>query len=169
MSIDALIGRLQAAAEALRGDGYLDSNKVSFIALRPSGDGVERVEIISSAYRQIEMMKRGLVGPLPAPIPYSPKYLRWRIRKGLGSTPTWTLVRKGILYRSLGYFVRGGELYVEYDSSRKAAVRYLSQRAGFNVLDIPGDMAAEMAKAVHALRLQRFVEAIRGGYGQGER
>jgi len=169
VSIDALIGRLREAVKALRGDGYLDTNKVSFIALSRSGGSVERVEIVSSAYRQIEMMKRGLVGPLPAPIPYSPRYLRWRIRKGLGSTPTWTLVRRGVLYRSLGYFVKGGELYVEYDTARKNAVRYLSQRAGFNVLDVPKPMLAEMAKAMHAVRLQRFVDAIRGSYGEGKR
>jgi len=167
VTIDALIERLQNAVQALRGEGTIDTSKVSFIALRPSGDVVERVEIISSAYRQIELFKKGLVGPAPAPIPYSPKYLKWRIKKGLGSTPSWTLVARGILYRSMGYFVRDGELYVEYDKSRKKAVDVLSRRVGFHILAITNDAAIEMSKAINAIRLKRFVEALRGEDGQG--
>jgi hypothetical protein len=164
--IDDLILRLEKAAAALRGDGYLDLAKVSFLALADDGERVERIEIVSSAHRQIEMFKRGLVGAKPAPVPYSPKYLKWRISKGFPPTPTWTLVQRGVLYRSLGYYVRGGELYVEYDERRTNAVKYLSMRAGFHVLDVPKPHLKAMAAAMRAASLARFVMIMRGKYGQ---
>jgi hypothetical protein len=163
--IDDLIARLEKAADALRGGGYIDVAPVSFFALADNGRRVERVEIVSSAYRQIEMFKRGLIGPKPAPVPYSPKYLRWRISKGFPSIPYWTLVNRGVLYKSLAYYVRGGELYVEYDVRRANAVKYLSLRAGFHVLDVPKPHIKSMAAALRAASLQRFVKIMRGAYG----
>jgi len=164
--IEALIRRLQDAVNALRGDGIPEIGVVSFKSLPPNGQRAEQVEIVSSAFRQIETMKRGLIGAKSAPIPYSERYLKWRIKKGLGSTPTWTLVRTGVLYRSLGYYVKGGELYVTYDRSRKAAVKYLSQRAGFHVLDISRANLVEMAARIQARRLLNFINILRRGYGK---
>ncbi len=76
----------------------------------------------------------------------------------------WTLVRTGVLYRSLGYYVKGGELYVEYDKSRKAVVKYLSQRAGFHVLDVSKNNLIEMAARVQARRLLNFIDILKKGY-----
>jgi hypothetical protein len=163
--IEALIRRLQDAVNALRGDGIPEIGVVSFKALPPNGQRAEEVEIVSSAFRQIETMKKGLIGAKSAPIPYSERYLKWRIKKGLGSTPTWTLVRTGVLYRSMGYYVKGGELYVIYDRSRRAAVKYLSQRAGFHVLDVSRVNLIEMAARIQARRLKTFIDIMRGRYG----
>jgi hypothetical protein len=162
--LEALIQRLQKAVNALKGEGIIEIGVVSFKALSPSSQVAEDVEILSSAYRQIETMKRGLIGYRSVPIPYSQRYLRWRIKKGLGSTPTWTLVRTGVLYRSMGYYVKGGELYVEYDKSRRLAVKYLSQRAGFHVLDVSKDNLIEMASRFQARRLMNFIQILKG-YG----
>jgi hypothetical protein len=164
--IEALIRRLEEAVSALRGDGIPEIGVVSFKALPPNGQKAEREEIVSSAFRQIETMKRGLIGPRSAPIPYSARYLKWRIKKGLGTTPTWTLVRTGVLYRSMGYYVKGGELYVEYDKSRRMAVKYLSQRAGFHVLDVSRANLIEMASIIQARRLKAFIDIMGGRYGQ---
>jgi len=163
--IDALIRRLQDAVNALRGDGIPEIGTVSFNALPPNGQKAERVEIVSSAFRQIETMKKGLIGAKSVPIPYSERYLKWRIKKGLDPTPTWTLVRTGVLYRSMGYYVKGGELYVTYDKSRKAAVKYLSQRAGFHVLDVSRSNLIEMAARIQARRLINFIDIMKGRYG----
>jgi hypothetical protein len=163
--IEALIRRLQEAVNALRGDGIPEIGVVSFKALPPNGQKVEQVEIVSSAFRQIETMKKGLIGAKSAPIPYSARYLKWRIKKGFDPTPTWTLVRTGVLYRSMGYYVRGGELYVTYDKSRRAAVKYLSQRAGFHVLDVSRANLIEMAARIQARRLKTFIDILRRGYG----
>jgi hypothetical protein len=163
--IEALIRRLQDAVNALRGDGIPEIGVVSFKALPPNGQKAEQVEIVSSAFRQIETMKKGLIGAKSAPIPYSERYLKWRIKKGLGATPTWTLVRTGLLYRSMGYYVKGGELYVTYDKNRRAAVKYLSQRAGFHVLDVSRVNLIEMAARIQARRLQNFIDILRRGYG----
>jgi len=163
--IDELIGRLEKAAEALRGGGYLDAAPVSFLALSDRLPFVEKVEIVSSAYRQLEMFKRGAVGPKPVSIFYSPKYLRRRVSAGFPPIPFWTLVWRGILYRSLGYYVRGGELYVEYDERRRDAVKHLSQRAGFHILDVPERQLVQMSVALRADRLRRFINAMRGKYG----
>lgn len=165
MRIDELIGRLEKAAEALRGGGYLDAAPVSFLALSDRLPFVEKVEIVSSAYRQLEMFKRGAVGPKPVSIFYSPKYLRRRVSAGFPPIPFWTLVWRGILYRSLGYYVRGGELYVEYDERRRDAVKHLSQRAGFHILDVPERQLVQMSVALRADRLRRFINAMRGKYG----
>ena len=165
MRIDELIGRLEKAAEALRGGGYLDAAPVSFLALSDRLPFVEKVEIVSSAYRQLEMLKRGAVGPKPVSIFYSPKYLRMRVSAGFPPIPFWTLVWRGILYRSLGYYVRGGELYVEYDERRRDAVKHLSQRAGFHILDVPERQLVQMSVALRADRLRRFINAMRGKYG----
>ena len=165
MRIDELIGRLEKAAEALRGGGYLDAAPVSFLALSDRLPFVEKVEIVSSAYRQLEMFKRGAVGPKPVSIFYSPKYLRRRVSVGFPPIPFWTLVWRGILYRSLGYYVRGGELYVEYDERRRDAVKHLSQRAGFHILDVPERQLVQMSVALRADRLRRFINAMRGKYG----
>jgi hypothetical protein len=162
--IEALIRRLQKAVNALKTEGIIEVGVVSFKALAPTSWVAEDVEILSSAYRQIETMKRGLVGYRSVPIPYSQRYLRWRIKKGLGTTPTWTLVRTGVLYRSMGYYVKGGELYVEYDRSRSLAVKYLSQRAGFYVLDVSKDNLIEMASRFQARRLMNFIQIMKG-YG----
>jgi hypothetical protein len=163
--IEALIRRLQDAVNALRGDGIPEIGIVSFKALPPNGQKAEQVEIVSSAFRQIETMKKGLIGAKSAPIPYSERYLKWRIKKGLGSTPTWTLVRTGVLYRSMGYYVKGGELYVTYDRSRRSAVKYLSQRAGFHVLDVSRVNLVEMAARIQARRLLNFINILKRGYG----
>jgi hypothetical protein len=163
--IDELIGRLEKAAEALRGGGYLDAAPVSFLALSDRLPFVEKVEIVSSAYRQLEMFKHGAVGPKPVSIFYSPKYLRRRVSVGFPPIPFWTLVWRGILYRSLGYYVRGGELYVEYDERRRDAVKHLSQRAGFHILDVPEHQLVQMSVALRADRLRRFINAMRGKYG----
>jgi hypothetical protein len=163
--LDELIGRLEKAAEALRGGGYLDAAPVSFLALSDRLPFVEKVEIVSSAYRQLEMFKRGAVGPKPVSIFYSPKYLRRRVSAGFPPIPFWTLVWRGILYRSLGYYVRGGELYVEYDERRRDAVKHLSQRAGFHILDVPERQLVQMSVALRADRLRRFINAMRGKYG----
>ena len=165
MRIDELIGRLEKAAEALRDGGYLDSAPVSFLALPEKSPFVEKFEIVSSAYRQLEMFKRGAVGPKPVSIFYSPKYLRRRVSVGFPPIPFWTLVWRGILYRSLGYYVRGGELYVEYDERRREAVKHLSQRAGFHILDVPERQLIQMSAALRADRLRRFINAMRGKYG----
>ena len=165
MRIEALIRRLQDAVNALRGDGIPEIGVVSFKALPPNGQRAEQVEIVSSAFRQIETMKKGLIGAKSAPIPYSERYLKWRIKKGLGSTPTWTLVRTGVLYRSMGYYVKGGELYVTYDRSRRVAVKYLSQRAGFHVLDVSKTNLVEMAARIQARRLLNFINILKRGYG----
>ena len=165
MRIDELIGRLEKAAEALRGGGYLDAAPVSFLALSDRLPFVEKVEIVSSAYRQLEMFKRGAVGPKPVSIFYSPKYLRRRVSVGFPPIPFWTLVWRGILYRSLAYYVKGGVLYVEYDERRRNAVKYLSQRAGFHILDVPERQIMQMSAALRADRLRRFINAIRGKYG----
>jgi hypothetical protein len=164
--LEALIRRLQEAVNALRDEGIIEAGVVTFKALVGNSPRAEDVTIISSAFRQIETMKRGLIGAKSAPVPYSVRYLRWRIKRGLGSTPTWTLVRTGVLYASLGYYVRGGELYVEYDRSRRLAVRYLSQRAGFYVLDVSRENLIEMASRFQARRLKRFIEILRRGYGE---
>ncbi len=166
MRIEDLIKRLQAAVRALRGEGIVDVGVVSFKALPSNAPRVENVEILSSAYRQIETMKRGLIGARSVPVPYSQRYLKWRIKKGFDPVPTWTLVRSGVLYRSLGYYVRGGELYVEYDKSRRLVVKYLSQRAGFNVLDVSRENLIEMASRFQARRLKTFIEAMKGSYGE---
>jgi len=163
--IDELIGRLEKAAEALRGGGYLDAAPVSFLALSDRLPFVEKVEIVSSAYRQLEMFKRGAVGPKPVSIFYSPKYLRRRVSAGFPPIPFWTLVWRGILYRSLAYYVKGGELYVEYDERRRDAVKHLSQRAGFHILDVPERQLVQMSVALRADRLRRFINAMRGKYG----
>jgi hypothetical protein len=163
--IEALIRRLQEAVNALRGDGIPEISVVSFKALPPNGQRAEQVEIVSSAFRQIETMKKGLIGAKSAPVPYSVRYLKWRIKKGLGSTPTWTLVKTGVLYRSMGYYVHGGELYVTYDKSRQAAVKYLSQRVGFHVLDVSRANLIEMAARVQARRLKTFIDILRRGHG----
>jgi hypothetical protein len=160
--IEALIRRLQKAVDALRAEGIIEIGAVSFKALPPNGQKAEDVEILSSAFRQIETMKRGLIGARSVPVPYSQRYLKWRIKKGLGSTPSWTLVRTGVLYRSLGYYVKGGELYVTYDRSRKLVVKYLSQRAGFHVIDVSKDNLIEMASRFQASRLQNFVQILKG-------
>ncbi len=166
MRIEALIRRLQDAVSVLRGDGIPEIGVVSFKALPSGAQRAEQVEIVSSAFRQIETMKKGLIGHRSVPVPYSERYLRWRIKKGLGATPTWTLVRTGLLYRSLGYYVRGGELYVEYDKNRKLVVKYLSQRAGFNVVDVSRDNLIEMAARFQARRLQTFIDILKGRYGK---
>jgi hypothetical protein len=165
VKFDELIVRLQKAAEALSGGGYLDLAPVSFFALKEDGGRAEKIEIVSSAYRQIEMFKRGLIGPKPAPVPYSPKYLKRRISKGFPPVPYWTLVWRGVLYKSLAYYVRGRELYVEYDERRRDAVRYLSRRVGFHVLDVPQRQLLAMSAAFRAASLQKFVEIMRGRYG----
>jgi hypothetical protein len=163
--IDELIGRLEKAIEALRGGGYIDVAPVSFLALTNNGKHVERIEIISSAHRQLEMFKRGLVGAKPAPVPYTRRYLRWRISKGFPPTPSWTLVKSGLLYKSIAYYVRGGELYVEYDARRAEAVRNLNELAGFHVLDVPQPQLLAMSAALRAASLQRFIKAMRGANG----
>jgi hypothetical protein len=163
--IDDLIGRLEKAAEALRGGGYLDATRVSFLALSDRLPFVEKVEIVSSAYRQLEMFKRGAVGPKPVSIFYSPKYLRWRVSVGFPPIPFWTLVWRGILYRSLAYYVKGGELYVKYDERRREAVKYLSQRAGFHILDVPERQLRSMAIAMREASLRRFVKIMKGKNG----
>jgi hypothetical protein len=163
--IDELIGRLEKAAESLRGGGYLDSAPVSFLAIPENSPFVEKFEIVSSAYRQLEMFKRGAIGPKPVSIFYSPKYLRRRVSAGFPPIPFWTLVWRGILYRSLAYYVKGGELYVEYDEKRRNAVKYLSQRAGFHILDVPERQLMQMSAALRADRLKRFINAMRGKYG----
>ena len=165
MRFDELIGRLEKAKEALRGGGYLDSAPVSFLALPEKSPFVERFEIVSSAYKQLEMFKRGLIGPKPLAIFYSPKYLRRRVSVGFPPIPFWTLVWRGILYRSLAYYVRGGELYVEYEERRREAVKHLSQRAGFHILDVPERQLVQMSAALRADRLRRFINAMRGKYG----
>jgi len=162
--IEALIRRLQKAVDALRAEGIIEIGTVSFKALPPNGQKAEDVEILSSAFRQIETMKRGLIGARSVPVPYSQRYLKWRIKKGLGSTPSWTLVRTGVLYRTLGYYVKGGELYVTYDRSRKLVVKYLSQRAGFHVLDVSRANLIEMASRFQARRLRNFILTLKG-YG----
>jgi len=163
--IDELIVRLEKAAEALRGGGYLDVAPVSFLALPAGSKIVEKVEIVSTAYRQLEMFKRGLIGPKPVSIFYSPKYLRRRVAVGFPPIPFWTLVWSGLLYRSLAYYVRGGELYVEYDERRRNAVKYLSERAGFHILDVPERQLVQMSAALRADMLRRFINAMRGKYG----
>lgn len=165
MRFDELIGRLEKAAEALRGGGYLDAAPVSFLALPEGSPLVEKFQIVSSAYRQLEMFKRGLIGPKPVSVFYSPKYLRRRVSVGFPPIPFWTLVWSGVLYRSLAYYVRGGELYVEYDERRRNAVKYLSQRAGFHILDVPERQLLMMSASLRAASLQRFVKAMRGEYG----
>ncbi len=166
MKIETLIKRLRAAVQALKGDGIIEIGVVSFKALPPNAPRVENVEILSSAFRQIETMKRGLIGARSVPIPYSQRYLKWRIKRGFDPVSSWTLVRTGVLYRSLGYYVRGGELYVEYDQSRRLVVKYLSQRAGFNVLDVSRENLIEMASRFQARRLKTFIEIMKKGYGE---
>jgi len=164
--IDDLIARLRKAADALRGDGYIDAAPVSFLALPKGADMVEDFEIKTTAYRQIEMMQAGLLGSQPTPVPYSDRYYDWRLEVGFPPIPTWTLVKSGLLYRSLGYFVRRGELYVEYDKRRAEVVRALSEMAGFHVLDMPKAMVHDMANTIHRVRIKRFKEAM---YGKGSR
>jgi predicted ATPase len=65
----------------------------------------------------------------------------------------------------MGYYVKGGELYVTYDKSRKAAVKYLSQRAGFHVLDVSRSNLIEMAARIQARRLINFIDIMKGRYG----
>jgi hypothetical protein len=162
---DELIGRLEKAKEALSGGGYLDVAPVSFLALPDRSKLVEKVEIVSTAYRQLEMFRRGLIGPKPLAIFYSPKYLRRRVSVGFPPIPFWTLVWRGILYRSLAYYVRGGELYVEYDERRRDAVKHLSQRAGFHILDVPERQLIQMSAALRSDRLRRFINAMKGKHG----
>jgi hypothetical protein len=166
VKIDDLIARLQKAADALRGGGYIDAAPVSFLALPKGQDVVDVFEIKTTAYRQIEMMQEGLLGRQPTAVPYSDRYYDWRLEVGFPPVPTWTLVKSGLLYRSLGYFVKGGELYVEYDKRRAEVVRALSEIAGFHVLDMPKSMVRDMANTLHKLRVKRFKEAM---YGKGSR
>jgi hypothetical protein len=74
-------------------------------------------------------------------------------------------VWRGILYRSLAYYVRGGELYVQYDERRRNAVKYLSQRAGFHILDVPEQQLRSMSAAMRAESLRRFIKIMRGENG----
>jgi len=164
--IDDLIARLKKAADALRGDGYIDAARVAFLAVPKGDDVVDVFEITTTAYRQIEMMQVGLLGREPTAVPYSDRYYDWRLEVGFPPVPTWMLVKSGLLYRSLGYFVKGGELYVEYDKRRAEVVRALSEIAGFHVLDMPKAMVRDMANALHKRRLKKFKEAM---YGKGGR
>ena len=166
MRIDDLITRLQKAVDALRGGGYIDAAPVSFLAVPKGEDMVDVFEIKTTAYRQIEMMQAGLLGRQPTAVPYSDRYYDWRLEVGFPPVPTWTLVKSGLLYTSLGYFVKGGELYVEYDKRRAEVVKALSEIAGFHVLDMPKVMVRDMANTLHKVRIKRFKEAM---YGKGSR
>ena len=149
--------RLQKAVLALSGDIELDRQEVSFPAYR-SGS-LQRVTIQTNAYRQLQRYLLGRIGAQSREVPYSDRYLRWRQKVGLPGR-TWTLVKTGLLYSTLRYVIKKGELFAEFSDERKEAVRGLNETVRFKVLrpseDEVKDMAAEIAKK----RLANFMKAL---------
>jgi hypothetical protein len=150
----AFAERLQKAVAALKGDVELDTQEFSFIAYPNKSFTIQ-----TNAYRQLQRFLLGRIGERERQIPYSERYLRWRQRVGLPGT-TWTLVKTGILYSTLRYVVKKGELFVEFSDERKVAVRGLNLTAKFHVLKPTPQEVREMASEVARKRLVGFIQAL---------
>jgi hypothetical protein len=149
--------RLQKAVSALSGDIELDRQEVSFPAYR-SGS-LQRVTIQTNAYRQLQRYLLGRIGAQSREVPYSDRYLRWRQKVGLPGK-TWTLVKTGLLYSTLRYVIKKGELFAEFSDERKEAVRGLNETVRFKVLRPSEDEVKDMATEIAKKRLANFMKAL---------
>ena len=149
--------RLQKAVLALSGDIELDRQAVSFPAYR-SGS-LLRVTIQTNAYRQLQRYLLGRIGAQNKEVPYSDRYLRWRQKVGLPGR-TWTLVKTGLLYSTLRYVIKKGELFAEFSDERKEAVRGLNETVRFKVLRPSEDEVKDMATEIAKKRLANFMKAL---------
>lgn len=153
-----LIERLQKAVQALTGDVQLDERQFSFPAYQ--NNTLQQLTIQTNAYRQLQRFLSGRIGSQAKEIPYSEKYLRWRQKVGLPGR-TWTLVKTGILYQTLKYTIKKGELYTEYSDARKNAIKSLNETARFHVLNPTKEEIKDMTKEIALKRLSKFIEAFK--------
>ena len=149
--------RLRKAVSALRGDIELDRQEVAFPAYR-SGS-LQQITVQTNAYRQLQRYLLGRIGAQSREVPYSDRYLRWRQKVGLPGK-TWTLVKTGLLYSTLRYVIKKGELFAEFSDERKEAVRGLNETVRFKVLRPSEDEVKDMATEIAKKRLANFMKAL---------
>jgi hypothetical protein len=149
--------RLRKAVFALSGDIELDRQEVAFPAYR-SGS-LQQITIQTTAYRQLQRYLLGRIGAQSREVPYSDRYLRWRQKVGLPGK-TWTLVKTGLLYSTLRYVIKKGELFAEFSDERKEAVRGLNETVRFKVLRPTDDEVRNMASEIAKKRLANFMKAL---------
>jgi len=149
--------RLRKAVFALSGDIELDRQEVAFPAYR-SGS-LQQITIQTTAYRQLQRYLLGRIGAQSREVPYSDRYLRWRQKVGLPGK-TWTLVKTGLLYSTLRYVIKKGELFAEFSDERKEAVRGLNETVRFKVLRPTDDEVRNMATEIAKKRLANFMKAL---------
>jgi len=156
--------RLQKAVSALSGDRELDKQEVSFPAYR-SGS-LQQLSVQTNAYRQLQRYLLGRIGAQNREVPYSDRYLRWRQRVGLHGK-TWTLVKTGLLYSTLRYVIKKGELFAEFSDERKDVVKGLNETVRFKVLRPTEDEVKDMATEIAKKRLTNFMKALqkKNNYG----
>jgi len=149
--------RLRKAVSALSGDIELDRQEVAFPAYR-SGS-LQQLTIQTTAYRQLQRYLLGRIGAQSREVPYSDRYLRWRQKVGLPGK-TWTLVKTGLLYSTLRYVIKKGELFAEFSDERKEAVRGLNETVRFKVLRPTDDEVRDMATEIAKKRLANFMKTL---------
>jgi len=149
--------RLRKAVSALSGEIELDRREVSFPAYR-SGS-LQQLSVQTNAYRQLQRYLLGRIGAQSREIPYSDRYLRWRQKVGLPGK-TWTLVKTGLLYSTLRYVIKKGELFAEFSDERKEAIRGLNETVRFKVLRPTEDEVKDMATEIAKKRLAMFMKAL---------
>ena len=149
--------RLQKAVSALSGEIELEGREVSFPAYR-SGS-LQQLIVQTNAYRQLQRYLLGRIGAQSREVPYADRYLRWRQKVGLPGK-TWTLVKTGLLYSTLRYVIKKGELFAEFSDERKEAVRGLNETVRFKVLRPTEDEVKDMAIEIAKRRLAVFMKAL---------
>jgi len=149
--------RLRKAVSALSGEIKLDRREVSFPAYRSGA--LQQLSVQTNAYRQLQRYLLGRIGAQSREIPYSDRYLRWRQKVGLPGK-TWTLVKTGLLYSTLRYVIKKGELFAEFSDERKEAIRGLNETVRFKVLRPTEDEVKDMATEIAKKRLAMFMKAL---------
>jgi len=149
--------RLRKAVSALSGDIELEEREVSFPAYR--NGTLQQLIVKTNAYRQLQRYLLGRIGAQSREVPYSDRYLRWRKKVGLPGK-TWTLVKTGLLYSTLRYVIKKGELFAEFGDERKEAIRGLNETVRFKVLKPTDDEVKDMATEIAKKRLLNFIKAL---------
>jgi len=149
--------RLRKAVSALNGDLELDRREVTFPAYR--NGSLQQLLVQTTAYRQLQRYLLGRIGAQSREVPYADRYLRWRQKVGLPGR-TWTLVKTGLLYSTLRYVIKNGELFAEFSDERKEAIKGLNETVRFKVLRPTDDEVKDMATEIAKKRLANFIKTL---------